>query len=417
MNTSASNGVANGRWRYEWLHLRWWLRKNAVMTILTILLIVLLLVLFWPTYAVTIGPGEAGVLWRRFDDGTVTVADDGKPFIGRIQANYSGEATSVIEHIEDKEKQVSKKGYHVYPFLEGTHYIWPWNEMFIYNVRLQQVTHNFDVLTSDGLEVQAQIAITWKPIEADLGKLHRDIGPNYINVLLIPTVGACAREEIAKYLPDALYSPKRLEMQEGIRDCVKETMLSRFYPLDKRESYLMVEDVLIRDVILPEQVKQAIADKVAQKHLADSYQYRLARERMEADRKAIEADGIRRFQQTVNSTISEGYLKWKGIDATLELARSANAKVVVIGSGKDGLPIILGGLDNPAGAAAQQSGVAAGPAPAPAAGTASHVSPPPPSLSITAAESGMPGSLQPLAARQPEPATPPPTTVVGHHGG
>src|SRR5512143_1562051 len=169
MNTSASNDVATSRWNYEWLRLRWWLRKRAVTILLIILVIVLLVVLFWPSVVVSIGPGEAGVLWQRFGEGTVTVADDGKPFIGRIQANYSGEATSLIEHVQDKEEALERKGYHVYPFLEGTHYILHWNEMYIYNVRLQQITHDFDVLTSDGLEVQAQIAITWKPVEADLG--------------------------------------------------------------------------------------------------------------------------------------------------------------------------------------------------------------------------------------------------------
>ncbi len=132
------------------------------------------------------------------------------------------------ERVGQKEGAYSRRGYHVYPYLEGTHYIFPWDKMYIYNVRLQQVTHTFGVLTSDGLEIQAEIAITWKPVEGDLGRLHRDIGPNYVNVLLIPTVGSCAREEIARFLPDALYSAKRLDIQEAIRGCVKETMLSRF---------------------------------------------------------------------------------------------------------------------------------------------------------------------------------------------
>ena len=107
----------------------------------------------------------------------------------------------------------------------------------------------------------------------------------------------------------------------------------------------MVEDVLIRDVQLPKAVAQAIENKVIQKHEAEAYEYRLTRERQEAERKAIEADGIRRFQETINATISDGYLRWKGIEATLELAKSQNAKVVVVGTGKEGLPIILGGLD------------------------------------------------------------------------
>jgi regulator of protease activity HflC (stomatin/prohibitin superfamily) len=261
-------------------------------------------------------------------------------------------------------------------------FIWPWNKMFIYNIRLQQTTHTYDVLANDGLEMQAEVAITWKPIEADLGRLHRDIGPDYVDVLLVPIVGACAREEIARHPPDALYSAQRLTIQEAIRNEVKKTMLSRFYPRVRRESYLIVEDVLIKEIRLPAEVRKAIEDKVAQKHIAEAYAYRLLRERKEADRKAIEAEGIRRFQETINSTISDGYLKWKGIDATLELAKSPNAKVVVIGAGGsgDGMPLILGNFENTPGAGTSASAapaVSTAPA-APPVSTTTFGPPPPP---------------------------------------
>ncbi len=217
--------------------------------------------------------------------------------------------------------------------------------MFLYNIRLQQVSHTYDVLTNDGLDVKAEITIRFKPVEGDLGKLHRDIGPDYINTLIVPIVGAYAREEIARHPPDALYSPIRLVIQEEIRRKTKDALVNRFYPQDRRESYVLVDEILIRNVELPPEVKDAIQEKVVQKQLAEAYTYRLARERQEAERKALEAEGIRRFQAIVNTTISDSYLKWKGIDATLELAKSPNAKVVVIGAGTDGLPIILGGLE------------------------------------------------------------------------
>ncbi|HEX8619805.1 MAG TPA: prohibitin family protein [Thermoanaerobaculia bacterium] len=343
---------------------RAWLRTRSIVFLIILLLLLLLLAYLWPDVAIDIGPGQAGVLWKRFDGGTVTVANDGRPFIGRIDADMSGEARSLIDHIDEKENRLEDRGFHVYPYGEGTRLIWPWDEMFIYNIRLQEVSHTFDVLTRDGLNVQAEISVSWKPIEADLGALHRDIGPNYVNVLLIPVVGASAREEIARYAPDALYSPLRLEIQERIRERVKRTLLSRFYPLNRRESYVIVEDVLIRSVKFPPEIEAAIQEKVAQKHLAESYVYRIDREAREADRKAIEAEGIRRFQATVNDTISDGYLRWKGIDATLELARSPNSKVIVIG-GKDGLPVVLGGLDSGSstGGGSGRGGAAANPAP------------------------------------------------------
>jgi regulator of protease activity HflC (stomatin/prohibitin superfamily) len=251
-----------------------------------------------------------------------------------------------------------RRGFRVWPFGEGIHLIWPWNRMYLYDIRLHQVSHTYDVLTNDGLDVKAEVTIRWKPIEADLGKLHRDIGPHYVETLIIPLVGSYVREEIAGYTPDALYSPLRLVIQEAVRAKTKQALMSRFYPEMRRESYILVEDILIRNVELPREVRAAIQDKVVQKHIAESFKYRLDRERQEAERKAIEAQGIQRFQAAINSTISEGYLKWKGIDATLELAKSQNAKIVVIGSGKDGLPLILGGVDGVQTSAAPRPAVA-----------------------------------------------------------
>jgi regulator of protease activity HflC (stomatin/prohibitin superfamily) len=344
---------------------RAWVRRNAVGILLTSLIFLALLAYFAPRIFISIGPGQAGVKWRRFFGGTVTISGNGKPFVGRIDADAFGNPTRLGS---------VPKGYDLYPYSEGMRLVFPWDRMYIYNIRLQQVSHTYNVLTSDGLDIKVETTITFKPIEADLGKLHRDIGPNYIETLIVPIVGAYTREEIARYTPDALYSPIRLQIQEAIRSRTKQALLSRFYPEDKRESYIIVEDVLIRNVVLPAEVEQAIQEKVVQKHLAESYTYRLLRERQEAERKQIEADGINRFQSAINSSISEGYLKWKGIDATLELAKSPNAKVVVIG-GKDGLPVILGGLDNLAGTAA---GPVVGPTrPAPVARPATTAAPPP----------------------------------------
>jgi len=329
----------------RWHRLREWTREHELSIGLTTLVILALLAYLMPDMAITVGPGQSGVLWRRFDGGTVTIADDGRPFIGRIGADRAGNPIGVREHIDDRHREVRRLGYQVWPYGEGLHFIWPWNRMYLYDIRLHQISHTYDVLTNDGLDVKAEVTIRWKPIEADLGKLHRDIGPHYVETLIIPLVGAYVREEIAHYTPDALYSPTRLVIQEAVRAKTKQALMSRFYPEIRRESYILVEDVLIRNVELPREVRQAIQDKVVQKHIAESFKYRLDRERQEAERKAIEAQGIQRFQAAINSTISEGYLRWKGIDATLELAKSQNAKIVVIGSGKDGMPIILGGMD------------------------------------------------------------------------
>lgn len=325
-------------------------RPASTSVILTLLILLSVLVYLAPNIFITLGPGEAGVLWKRFGGGTVTVAGNGRDFTGRIHANAAGEPVLLTERGQ-KYEGPRGEARSFYPYTEGMRVIFPWDRMYIYNIRLQEIDHTYSVLTSDGLNVQAQISIRWKPIEEDLGKLHRDIGPGYVDTLIVPTIGAYAREEIARYPPEALYSPVRLAIQEAIRVKTRQALRARFYPERERESYLIVENVLIRDVVLPETVRAAIQEKVLQKQLAESYVYRLERERREAERKAIEADGIRRFQDAINGSISERYLKWKGIDATLELAKSNNSKIVVIGAPEDGLPIILGGLEGGAEAA------------------------------------------------------------------
>ncbi len=329
--------------RSRWRRLVSWAKRQATPLILTSLIVLAFIVFLAPNIFITIGAGEAGVLWRRFGGGTETVASDNRPFVGRLQADRTGTPTVLTENLHRRTSDAA----HLYPYSEGMEVIWPWNRMAIYNIRLQQVSRTYDVLTSDGLDVKAEITFRWKPIEEDLGRLHRDVGPHYIDTLIAPLIGAYAREEIARHESDALYSPVRLQIQEAIRAKTKRALMSRYYPEQNRESYVIVEDVLLRSVVLPKEVRAAVEEKVVQKHLAESYRYRLERENQEAERKAIEAAGIQRFQTALGGSVSDGYLRLRGIEAMLELAKSQNSKVVVVGGGSDGVPVILNGVDAP----------------------------------------------------------------------
>jgi regulator of protease activity HflC (stomatin/prohibitin superfamily) len=390
------------RWLRYWVAYAWWRVRafafdHFIKFVLTVLILVAVALYYLPDIVVTINAGESGVLWKRFGGGTVTTDDSGRPFRSRIATNRTGDATALTE--EREEDGLDEQGFERWPYDEGMHWKWPWDKIHIYNIRLQETSATYEALTNDGLAVTAELTIRWKPIEEDLGKLHREIGPDYVKTMLIPLVGSFARQEIAAYRPDALYSPDRLAMQERIRERTKQALVARFHPEENRESYLLLEDVLIRNVTLPDEVAEAIEDKVIQKQESEAYEYRLAKERQEAERKAIEADGIRRFQETINSTISEGYLRWKGIEATLELAKSNNAKVVVVGAGEQGLPIILGGLDGvgtPTVATAPPPAAGRGAGPA-AAGPAVARAP----ASPASTPAGAPGAGGP-----PAPATP-----------
>lgn len=340
-----------------------WLALHKVDLVLTGLVILLVFVFLAPSIFISIHSGESGVAWLRFGGGTVTAPPGGGEFRARLGFDENGDTIEDVVHFnkrpvrdairsllgdESENTEDDFSPFVDYPYSEGLRLKFPWDKMFIYNIRLQERQVEYDVLAKDGLHMSVSISIRWKPIEADLGKLHQDIGPNYPNSLIIPIVGAFAREEIGKFNADDLYAEQRLKIQENILSNVQEAMVHKFYPASERESLVRIENILIREIVLPKKVRDAIQDKVEQKHLADAYVYRLDREEQEADRKAIEAQGIRRFQEEINGSITEEFLRWKGIDATLELAKSNNAKIVVIGAGDEGLPIILGGLDSPA---------------------------------------------------------------------
>jgi prohibitin 2 len=289
---------------------RWyWARR---LTILLVVLVALFaLVMLAPFVLITVPPGHLGVLWKRFSGGTV-IGDE----LG-----------------------------------EGLQVIFPWDRIYIYNGRLQAHTETYEVISKDGLSLQVVMTFRWQPLGQNLAALHRDIGPNYVEALLVPEIGSIARDVIAQHEWQDLVSRKRQDIQQQILSATTDpspaALVTRLVePAFVRArgvtsfNYVGVKDILIATVILPPSLRMAIERKLEQSQLVEEYQYRLDRETLESQRKAIEAEGIRAFQQTVQAGISETYLKWRGIEATLELARSPNAKIVVIG-GNNGLPIIL----------------------------------------------------------------------------
>ena len=139
---------------------------------------------------------------------------------------------------------------------------------------------------------------------------------------------------IAQYLPEEFNTTKREEIQLEIEMRLEEKLSN---------NYIQLNDVLIRNIELPLTLEQAIERKLQQEQESLEYEFRIEKASKEAERKRIEAEGIRDFQNIVSQSISDELLQWKGIEATTILAESNNAKVVVIGAGDDGLPLILGG--------------------------------------------------------------------------
>jgi len=168
---------------------------------------------------------------------------------------------------------------------------------------------------------------------AELPRLHAEIGPGYFDVILAPVLRSEARKVGGRFAPEEIYSSKREAVEHEVLAEVQRAVTGK---------HIELEAVLIRDVDLPPNIKQAISEKLEEEQKALKMYFTLNRERQEAERKRIEAAGIADFQKIVATGISGELLRWKGIEATEKLSTSPNAKVVVIGAGKDGLPLILG---------------------------------------------------------------------------
>jgi len=262
--------------------------------ILPMVFIGIIAIIFISKSTVTIDAGEAGVLWKRFSGGVVT----DKPALG-----------------------------------EGFHLVAPWNKVIVYEVRQQELTEKMKVLSSNGLDIQLEATAWYKPKPGELGLLHQTKGANYLDRVLKPALRSATRSVVGRYTPEQIYSSKRDVIQEEIFDETKKIIETQ---------YIQLNDILVRDVTLPAAIKDAIERKLDQEQQSLEYEFRLITAKKEAEKQRIEAQGKADANRILSASLNDKILRDKGIEATLRLAESPNAKVVIIGSGKTGMPIILG---------------------------------------------------------------------------
>ena len=302
---------------------RWrrFVERHLPSVVIYLMVATLVAIVLYPHMVVTVPSGQVGVLWKRFGGGTVL----------------------------DPRKLKS----------EGFNLILPWNRVFLYDLRLQSFTEPYNAISSDGVSLTATVIVRFRLQRDAVPVLHQAIGPNYEQVLVQPGIGSLTRQVIAEYTAEQAYSTARQEIQDKIRNLVEERlsekMMEHAGEEEGEESYrvsmstiFILYDVLVTGIELPAAIVAAINRKTEQYYIAEEYKFRVEREKRESERKKIEAEGIRDFQQIVSQGISESYLRWRGIEATLQLSQSTNAKTVIIGNGKDGLPIILGNGGAPA---------------------------------------------------------------------
>jgi|TARA_B100001564_G_scaffold249132_1_gene211504 regulator of protease activity HflC (stomatin/prohibitin superfamily) len=219
------------------------------------------------------------------------------------------------------------------PLKSGFHFKAPWNKVYKYEIRQTEQMEALEVLSSNLLKINMDMTVFTQPQYDKLGYLEIQRGRDFEEKVIRPAMRSVAREVIAKYLPEEFNTTKREQIQLEI----KEQLASKLV-----DNYIQLNDVLIRNIQLPVTLEKAIERKLQQEQESLEYKFRLEKAEKEADRLRIEAAGIRDFEEIISKGLSEKLLKWKGIEATKEIAKSNNSKVVIVGGGEGGLPIILG---------------------------------------------------------------------------
>jgi regulator of protease activity HflC (stomatin/prohibitin superfamily) len=244
---------------------------------------------------------------------------------------------------------------------EGSHLKLPWDVMYIYNVRINQVQTHYDVLSSNGLTVGVMTSIRYHPRLHLLGLLQKEIGPDYAAKIVIPQVQSLVRQVFGQYTPEEIYTTKRSVIETTLEAAVQEV----------GERYVTLDALLVLSIELPPTVQNAIQSKLVQQQLSEEMKFRISRETQEKERKLIEAEGIQKYNQIVRDSLqsTEGndvnsLLKYRGIDATLELAKSANTKVIVVG-GSDRMPLIMDTSTTPSSSLVPSSPAPPSPSPKP----------------------------------------------------
>jgi len=299
--------------------LRAWSRDLWVLGLTALLAVAL----FLPLSVYSIPAGSVGVLWKRFAGGTVV----------------------------DK------------VYREGTRLIFPWDQLYIYDTRAQSSEKLVAALTSDGLKIELDIAWVFSLVPDSAGLVHKTIGPEYANKVVVRVIESVLRDKVSLVRSEELHSGERTVWQQLVFSSIK-TALTQFQAInelspnkpptegetfvaDRGVSWIIMEAILIKEIRFPPEVQEAYIRKNTARALVDEYNFRVAAEQKEVERKMVEALGIRNFQEVVNQGLSEPYLRWKSIEAYVvtarALAQSPNSKLVVMGPGTTatGMPLIL----------------------------------------------------------------------------
>lgn len=261
--------------------------RHTIGVSIGLLIFVLVIALFWNNIFISIDSGEQGIRWSRF---------------------HGTELSEIYD--------------------EGLHIIWPWDRMYIYVTRLQNQTDTLQILTSEGLTVKVEFSFRYYLMKDSIPTIHKNLGVTYASSYVKPEVEAASMAIIGNFAPEQLYKMSTLIIQSTIKYYLSKQLL---------EQNIVMDDYLIRKISLPDIVSGSIERKMVAEQLSYEFNYKLVIEEKEKQRKVIEAEGIRQFEELSKIPI----LKWKGLEVTSEFAKSNNAKIIIMGNGKNDLPLLL----------------------------------------------------------------------------
>lgn len=275
-----------------WLQRFWRFIRNQSNRVLLLTGVLLFgLAYFWPAIFVTVDSGQVGVMYLRFAGGTVT---------DRLLG-------------------------------EGLRFVPPWDKLFVYNVRLQEIRHSMSALTEEGLEIKFELSIRYRPELELVGLLHQKVGPDYATKVVVPEVESALRSIVGGQKLDAIYTASQDVVQRVVTEVLEQAS----------RNYVHIDEVVVRQIELPKAVRDRIEAKLIEKETAEAYEYRLKIATAEAERLRIEAGGLATYNGLIGASLTPNVLQWEALQATKELAKSPNAKTIIIGRTGDGLPIIL----------------------------------------------------------------------------
>ena len=217
----------------------------------------------------------------------------------------------------------------------GVNFVNPMANVVKFDTRKQEIKELMNVPSKEGMSVELEISMIFQLKVDKVNVIYKTAGnyEEYLQKLVTPNFRSVVRGVTTKYEAKALYTAERDKLENEMRDKLSSV---------REISEITVLSTPLRQINLPRGLTASIEEKLKAEQESQRMEFILTREKQEAERKRIEAKGIADFQEIVSKGISEQLLKWKGIEATENLAKSQNSKIIVIGSGKDGLPIILG---------------------------------------------------------------------------